>query len=269
VSTPPTIPVGTPSGGYYIGVILNVSDANAGNNESDGQEASYVWVNGGSDLVVESPSAAPSTIVAGTTTSVSCTIRNQGGNTAGASVVRYYLSSNTAYDAGDAYLGYDDVGSLAGGGSSAESEVVAIPAATAGGTWYVLFIADAAGQVGELDETHNVTALAVTIQPENVPPDAITNLHAMCASPDLLLSWSTPWDNVGVVGYWVYHHATIHDSGTPLVYLSGGATLSYSVPNACGDPATNHFYHVSARDAAGNLAQPSNLVGEFDFSMGM
>jgi hypothetical protein len=111
-----------------------------------------------------------------------------------------------------------------------------------------------------------VTALAVTIQPENVAPDAIANLQADCAAPNLLLSWSTPWDNVGVVGYWVYHHATVHDPGLPLTYVNGGVTLTYSVPNACGDPSVNHLYDVRARDAAGNVAPRSNLVGEFDFS---
>ncbi|MBN1426260.1 trypsin-like serine protease [Candidatus Fermentibacteria bacterium] len=267
VSTPPAIPIATPSGSYYVGIILGVSDANAANNESDGQEASYVWVNGGPDLMVQNPGTAPSTIIAGTSTIASCTVRNQGGNSAGASILRYYLSSNTTYDAGDAYLGYDSVGSLPGGGTSSQSETLAIPAGTAGGTWYLLFHADAESQVSELNESNNVTALAVTVQPENIPPDAITDLAATGAAPDLLLSWSAPWDNVGVVGYWVYHHASLHDFGTPLVYLSGASTLSYSVPNACGDPASNHFYDVRARDAAGNVAASSNWVGEFDFSV--
>ena len=130
----------------------------------------------------------------------------------------------------------------------------------------MLFMADAVGQVAELNEGNNVAALVVTIQPENVSPDAIVGLVATCSTPDLLLTWSQPWDNVGVVGYWVYHHATVHDSGSPLAYISGGGTLSYLVPNVCGDPAVNHLYDVRARDAAGNLAASSNLVGEFDFS---
>lgn len=268
VSTPPVVPIGTPSGTYYIGVILNVADAASANNESDGQEASAIWVNGGADLVVQNSAAAPSTIVAGTSTLVSCTVRNQGGNTATASTLRYYLSANASYDGGDASLGYDSVGSLAGGASSAQSEAVVIPASTAGGTWYLLFYADAANQVGELNENNNVTALAVVIQPENVPPDPITDLQASCAPPDLLLSWSQPADNVGVAGYWVFHHAQVQDAGVPLLYLAGAGTLTCVVPNACGDPAVNHFYDVRARDAAGNLAAGSNRVGEFDFPTG-
>jgi len=44
VETSPTIPINTPAGLYFIGVILNVSDQNVGNNYSNGQEASRIMV---------------------------------------------------------------------------------------------------------------------------------------------------------------------------------------------------------------------------------
>ena len=50
VTTPPTIPAGTAAGNYWIGVILDISDNNTSNNDSDGQDAS--------SLTIESPTAA-------------------------------------------------------------------------------------------------------------------------------------------------------------------------------------------------------------------
>jgi V8-like Glu-specific endopeptidase len=50
VTTPPTIPAGTTAGNYWIGVILDISDNDTLNNDSDGQDAS--------SLTLESPTAA-------------------------------------------------------------------------------------------------------------------------------------------------------------------------------------------------------------------
>jgi V8-like Glu-specific endopeptidase len=47
VTTPPVIPTRIPAtidGNYWIGVILNISDQNTGNNDSDGQEAAQIRV---------------------------------------------------------------------------------------------------------------------------------------------------------------------------------------------------------------------------------
>jgi hypothetical protein len=44
VSTPPTIPIATAAGNYWIGVILNIADANVNNNDSSGQDAGALAV---------------------------------------------------------------------------------------------------------------------------------------------------------------------------------------------------------------------------------
>ena len=44
VSTPPTIPINTTAGDYYIGIILDISDYNTDNNDTDGQDASFITV---------------------------------------------------------------------------------------------------------------------------------------------------------------------------------------------------------------------------------
>lgn len=44
VSDPPTIPASTSPGTYYLGVILDISDHNTGNNDTDGQDADVLRV---------------------------------------------------------------------------------------------------------------------------------------------------------------------------------------------------------------------------------
>ena len=268
VSTPPTIPIDTSTGGYYIGIILDAADNNPGNNESDGQEASYIWVIGGPDLMIENPSVSPVPVIAGEQTTASCSIRNQGGETAGSSIIHYYLSQDTNYDASDTFLGYDTIGSLPGGDLTGISESVTIPAATTGGTWYALFLADASDLVSELNEDNNILSYGFSVLPEETKPDAITDLSAESSDSNVLLSWTTPYDNVGVTGYYIFEYLTVHDIGTLLYFIPDGYIVSYTIPGGCGDPDTNHFYDVRARDAAGNIADPSNLAGEFDFSCG-
>jgi len=44
ISSPPTIPTDTAEGDYYLGVVLNFTDYNTGNNDTDRQDASHLYV---------------------------------------------------------------------------------------------------------------------------------------------------------------------------------------------------------------------------------
>ena len=72
----------------------------------------------GPDFIVTALTA-PSSAVAGTSITASDTTKNQGGDAAPASVTRFYLSSNSTFDAGDLLLGSRDVSSLGPGLSEA------------------------------------------------------------------------------------------------------------------------------------------------------
>ncbi len=123
------------------------------------------------DLTVLIPAANPASISAGLTTTASCTILNQGTASAQASVLKYYLSSDNAYNAGDLLLGSDNVPALNITQTTAISEIVTIPVATVPGTWYILFFADANLQVAESNETNNVGYFQITVTPEILNPD--------------------------------------------------------------------------------------------------
>lgn len=65
VTTPPTIPSGLSSGTYWIGVILDISDYNTGNNDSDGQDAAQISVSCQHTVSTPTTPSGPSTGCAG------------------------------------------------------------------------------------------------------------------------------------------------------------------------------------------------------------
>jgi hypothetical protein len=166
VSEVVTIPSSTTAGSYYI---LFVADANAQvaesneNNNVGSVALTVTSASGSPDLIVLYPAALPTALTAGQTTTASCTVQNQGSASAAASNLKYYLSTDNAYSAGDTYLATDAVAILATGASVSKSMVLTIPSATAAGTWYILFFADADAQVAESNEGNNVGYIAISV----------------------------------------------------------------------------------------------------------
>jgi trimeric autotransporter adhesin len=162
-STNVTLPTGLAAGTYYI-----IAKADADQVVPETQEANNTLTRAvavGPDLWI-SMMTVPYYITAGATISVSETVTNQGGEAAGASVTRFYLSANAVLDAGDVPLqGSRAVAALAAGVSSAGSTSVVVPAGTAPGTYFVLGKADADGVVAEAQETNNVAARVVQVSP--------------------------------------------------------------------------------------------------------
>ncbi|HEX7794325.1 MAG TPA: CARDB domain-containing protein, partial [Vicinamibacterales bacterium] len=75
------------------------------------------------------------------------------------STTRFYLSTNTTLDGADVVLGSRLVPQLAAAGSSSGSTLVAIPAATVPGTYYVIAQTDGDGTVAESVENNNVSVI--------------------------------------------------------------------------------------------------------------
>ncbi|HET7343455.1 MAG TPA: CARDB domain-containing protein, partial [Methylomirabilota bacterium] len=99
----------------------------------------------------------PATAQAGRPLAIRHTVRNVGPVAAGAFTVRFYLSTDEAFDAGDALLGSRMLGGLAAGASSTAVSTFTLPAGTTvPDTYRVLVVADALGQVSEQDKTNNV-----------------------------------------------------------------------------------------------------------------
>jgi hypothetical protein len=128
------------------------------------------------DLLVSSL-AGPAVSAAGSSITVTETTTNQGGGSAGASVTRFYLSTDTTFGAGDVLLGSRSAAALSPGAATAASTTLRIPPATAVGTYYLLARADARGTVSETNENNNNRARAL-----GVGPDLVTSAFAAPAS---------------------------------------------------------------------------------------
>lgn len=185
-----TIPSGTAPGTYYIIFYADADAQVAEVNETNNVGSIQLTITssaGSPDLTVSSLSASPSTVNSGSTLTASATVNNQGTATAATSSLKYYLSTDNAYNAGDVYLATDAVASLASGNNAAVSEVLTIPSNTAGGNYYILFFADADAQVAESNENNNVGSVAIIVQ------TTVQGCNSTVQYPSTTLTPTTAW----------------------------------------------------------------------------
>jgi subtilase family serine protease len=160
-STPLVIPPGTAPGVYYV---IGLADWGAA--VAEAVETNNVRISGslrvGPDLVVTAVSG-PASVVAGDGVSAGDTTMNQGGAAVAASVTRFYLSSNTALDAGDILLASRAVPPLGAGASHTGSVMLTIPAATSAGTYVIIAAADGDLAIAEAAENNNTRPKVITV----------------------------------------------------------------------------------------------------------
>ena len=160
-STTITIPSGSASGSYYFFAKADAGNAVSETQENNNTKIKLVAI--GPDLIVSSVFVT-SPVTAGSQTSVTDTVTNQGGATTGTSVTRFYLSANITLDANDVLLPESRaVPGLAVGASSSGTTLVTIPPGTAPGAYYVLAKADADGSVSESVETNNAAPRGIQV----------------------------------------------------------------------------------------------------------
>lgn len=161
------IPATTPTAAYYL-----LAQADGGGEVAETQETNntaYAYIQVGPDLIV-SAFTAPTSGGIGSTLTVTDTTTNQAASTAAASTTKFYLSANAVVDATDTLLATRAIGDLAGGASSSASTVLAIPATTSPGGYYVFAQADGEGAVLETQEGNNTRYVYLLIGPDlNVP----------------------------------------------------------------------------------------------------
>ncbi len=215
-----SLPLGTMVGTYVL-----IARADADNEVSEPNEADNVTARAITiaipDLIVSSLSA-PGTAAPGDSISVAETTRNQ--SAIGASIVtttRFFLSTDSVLDAGDALLGYRSVLALAGGASSAGSTQLIIPSTIAVGPYFILARADADDEQIELNEANNVSARALTV---STPPTSGTDLVIEASS---LSASSVVAGGSTTASYRVANRGTVAVSATytDKLYLSADATL--------------------------------------------
>ena len=155
------VPESATAGMYYVVAVADwPAQVEETSNANNTRASAAVRV--GPDLTISAISV-PATAAAGDAMLVGDTTKNQGAGVAPSTITRFYLSSNTAWDAADLPLGERETGPLAAGASSSASLTVVVPASTSPGTYYVLARADAAEAVPEVAENNNLRSGSVRV----------------------------------------------------------------------------------------------------------
>jgi len=155
--TLPTINAGT----WYL--IVSADDNREVTETLETNNTRAVSILVGADLTVASLNL-PFTVTAGSTVSLADSVKNVGAATAGASVIRFYLSANALFDSGDTFIGERAVGAIGAGLTNGGTTSVTIPTSLSG-TYYLFGIVDATNQVEESSEGNNSFLRVVQITP--------------------------------------------------------------------------------------------------------
>ncbi|GAB5497548.1 MAG: hypothetical protein Phyf2KO_26280 [Phycisphaerales bacterium] len=173
-----TIPKSTPSGTRWIGLLLDHSDANSGNNDSSGQDAWEITVNGVADPAINAFQNSAGTFLHGANIQVQAIIENLGGDPSNAITMSVRASSNTVLSTGDPEIGSFVYSGLSGGQSfTTPAESVSIPASLAEGPWYIGIIISASDDT-DTSTASNYWLNTNPIQVLGRPDVAATNYNA-------------------------------------------------------------------------------------------
>lgn len=161
------VPAGTPDGHYHVLVVADVDENVTESDEGNNVVALPLTVGTpavGTDFALAQAQLSQGQADPDEVLSVSVDVLNLGAVDSGLETrVKYYLSTDDTYDAGDTYLNWDGVPPLAHGATNPETANLRIPAGTAAGLYQILVVADETELVAETDETNNVVALPIVV----------------------------------------------------------------------------------------------------------
>lgn len=134
----PTIPYNTPSGTYWLGVVLDpTTDANSSNNDTDTWDATEITVVGVHDLEADYVSAPSGIFAPGQAFSVSYHATNIGGDTSTPVTVEIRASTNTIISTLDTLIGTASHSAVLGEAAINGSTSVSFPSAMSDRNYYI------------------------------------------------------------------------------------------------------------------------------------
>ena len=224
VTLPSTPPSGfTLNDVVYVGVIADATGVVIEYNEGNNTRYDMVSVTPRPDLTVSYMNATPEPLKWGDAFSASITIRNLTTVTAGSSIAKIYISSNSNITGGDYYLGSVSVASIAAGGSRGYTKALGLPSSPPSGfaptdTLYIGVIADATSAVPESNEGNNTKYDMVSVTP--ILPDlTVTTMNVM---PEPL-----KWGDAFNAAITIRNLATVTaGSSTAKIYISDNPTIT-------------------------------------------
>ena len=162
VTTSFTVPPAMPVSRYYV-----LAKSDHGSAVIEIYETNNVRMSAsipiGPDLIVLAL-GAPSTVVRGTSFTITDTTRNAGGASP-QTATSYYLSANSTLDASDVLLGSHPVGALMADGAQNGQATVVVPPTQAAGNYYIIAKADGGDLATEISETNNVNSKTIKVNP--------------------------------------------------------------------------------------------------------
>ncbi|MBK0399921.1 hypothetical protein H0I76_12035 [Limibaculum sp. M0105] len=158
-----TVPSGLASGSYYVFATADAGGVLAESDEADNvRMLGQVTIADPANLSVSGVVADDSDWAAGETVTISWSLDNDGGATAGASTTSVYLTADGTVGSGAILLGQVAASSVSTGGSATQVLVIDTPAGVAPGSYQIAVVSDASNAVAEADETDN-TALSASV----------------------------------------------------------------------------------------------------------
>jgi hypothetical protein len=173
---PVTIPIGTTSGTYWLGVVYDATtDGDSTNNDTDEWDAVEIYVNAVADPLVQSVSVPNGTYYHNDSMNVTFSVHNQGGTTANDVTVDIRASTNDIISTFDTQLGYYNYGNLSGGGSINDTQTVTIPDTLGTGPYYIGIIVSS---TNDADSTNNTGYDPVTVTIDGRADLVAVSVHA-------------------------------------------------------------------------------------------
>jgi subtilase family serine protease len=186
---PPTI---APGKYYLLGAVDDLNEFAETNETNNVQAVAIAITATRPDLAWrETPYLAPKQAVAGSLVTTESYVYNIGAGLGSASTIGYYLSADPIFSTDDVLLGSTPVTEVRPGYSAIVEGTFKVPAATAGGRYYVLFVADHLLKLDDLNRNNNVSRTTITITPLPLATREQTAGYELQVSP-VPLAQATP-----------------------------------------------------------------------------
>ncbi|HMB60802.1 MAG TPA: CARDB domain-containing protein [Xanthomonadales bacterium] len=171
-----TFPNNIPDGTYFIGAIIDLNDANTGNNTDADNGTITIQADVPDpvvDLAVQTVNAPSGTFEQGEDLSIGVSIRNFGDMGSDSYTVNLYASTNTQVNAADTFIGSANRGALAGGAQDTFNVQVNLPEMLTPDNYFI-------GAIIDIDDENNanntgVDNVAITVVPSGGGDDFLIN----------------------------------------------------------------------------------------------
>ena len=235
-------------GTYYFGACVDAVSGETDTANNCSAAVTVIVVTPISDLVVEVPTFSNSSPPAGTSLTLTATVRNQGIEPSSSSTtLRYYRSDDSTITASDTPVGTDSVGTLDASGSSDES--ISLTAPTTPGTYYYSACVDTIS--GESDASNNCS-LAVTLNVVAAIPDLVADTPTVSESrPELGDSFT--------LSVTVRNQGNVRSARTTLRYYRSTDSTITTADTSVGTDSVFRLDASASGDKSISLTAPSTL----------